>query len=78
MSRRYMQNGKPVGYMSVRAKPTREQVQAAQALYAKLDVQRGKSHPIVQFARWSRSPHRGGATSWENCSALALRLEWLG
>ena len=56
-----MQNGKPVGYMSVRAKPTREQVQAAQALYAKLDVQRGKSHPEVSL-------HAGHVrrTGWRN------------
>lgn len=33
-------NGKPRGYMSVRTKPSREEVQAAQALYAKIQVER--------------------------------------
>lgn len=40
-----VQNGKPVGYMSVRSKPTRAQVQAAEALYAKLHAQRGNADP---------------------------------
>ena len=33
-------NGKPQGYMSVRAKPTREEVRAAEALYAKIRQER--------------------------------------
>lgn len=33
-------NGKPRGYMSVRTKPSREEVHAAQALYAKLQAER--------------------------------------
>ncbi|MDH1902438.1 methyl-accepting chemotaxis protein [Comamonas aquatica] len=39
--------GRPVGYMSVRAKPTRAQVQSAEALYAQLHAQRGQSQPSV-------------------------------
>jgi aerotaxis receptor len=35
-----MQNGKPRGYMSVRTKPTRQQVQDAQQLYARIAQQR--------------------------------------
>ena len=35
-----LDNGKPVGYMSVRFRPTREQVAAAEALYAKVAQQR--------------------------------------
>ena len=35
-----MQGGKPKAYMSVRYKPTREQISAAEALYAKLHAQR--------------------------------------
>jgi aerotaxis receptor len=31
-----MENGQAVGYMSVRTKPTREQVQGAEALYARM------------------------------------------
>ena len=40
-----MQAGKPVGYMSVRAKPTRDQVQAAEQLYTRLAQERGKGQP---------------------------------
>lgn len=40
-----VQSGKPIGYMSVRAKPTREQVKAAESLYAKLHAQRGDLNP---------------------------------
>ena len=40
-----VQNGKPIGYMSVRAKPTRDQVKAAEVLYAKLHAQRGVANP---------------------------------
>ncbi|GAB3361984.1 MULTISPECIES: methyl-accepting chemotaxis protein [Giesbergeria] len=35
-----MENGKPMGYMSVRMKPTREEVQKAQALYARIRQER--------------------------------------
>lgn len=44
-----VQNGKPVGYMSVRAKPTRAQVQAAQALYTQLHAQRSLAQPTVSL-----------------------------
>mgnify|MGYP006170681509 CR=1 FL=1 len=37
-------NGKPVGYMSVRFRPTREQVAAAEALYAKVAQERASGH----------------------------------
>ena len=35
-----MEGGKPKGYMSVRAKPTREEVREAQALYERIKVER--------------------------------------
>jgi len=40
-----LENGKPKGYMSVRIKPSRQDVQAAEALYAQMraDSQAGKS-----------------------------------
>ncbi|MDR2326386.1 MAG: methyl-accepting chemotaxis protein [Acidovorax sp.] len=44
-----LQGGKPVGYMSVRAKPSREQVQAAEQLYAQLVQERGKPEPQVML-----------------------------
>lgn len=42
-----MEGGKPKAYMSVRTKPTREQVQAAEKLYAELAAQR--SHPRIKL-----------------------------
>ena len=39
-----LDSGKPVGYMSVRFRPTREQVAAAEALYAKVAQQRESGH----------------------------------
>ena len=44
-----MQGGKPVGYMSVRAKPSREQVKAAEQLYARLAQERDKPQPSVRL-----------------------------
>ena len=44
-----MQGDKPVGYMSVRAKPSREQVQAAEQLYAQLAQERGKTRPTMRL-----------------------------
>ena len=35
-----LQNGKPKGYMSVRIKPKREQIQAAEALYSRMNAER--------------------------------------
>ena len=62
-----MENGKPVGYMSVRTKPTRDQVSAAAALYAqfkagnpdRLTMQRGmvrKSGLAGRMAAIARMP----------------------
>uniref|UniRef100_UPI00082E1D4B methyl-accepting chemotaxis protein n=1 Tax=uncultured Acidovorax sp. TaxID=158751 RepID=UPI00082E1D4B len=39
-----LDNGKPVGYMSVRFRPTREQVAAAEELYAKVAQERASGH----------------------------------
>lgn len=60
-----MDNGKPTGYLSVRTKPSRAQVQAAEALYAKLNqgnsglsLERGqvvRRGPAGWFDAWSRS-----------------------
>ena len=70
--------GRPVGYMSVRAKPTRAQVQSAEALYAQLHAQRGGSHSL----RWRCTPAtcaaRAGATTWASCSACPSRSAWPG
>jgi len=51
-----MRNGKPVGYLSVRTKPTREQVQAAEALYARIKQERESGRQTVVI-------HAGGVRS---------------
>ncbi|OYQ39766.1 chemotaxis protein [Rhodoferax sp. TH121] len=53
-----LENGKPKGYMSVRIKPSRQDVQAAEALYAQMraDSQAGKS-PI--YLRAGEVRYRG-------------------
>jgi aerotaxis receptor len=40
-----MENGKPAGYLSVRKVPTREQVRAAEALYARIAAERDGGRP---------------------------------
>ena len=40
-----MQNGKPCGYMSVRTKPGRQQIQAAERLYAQMNAERNTGKP---------------------------------
>jgi aerotaxis receptor len=42
-----MQNGQPVGYMSVRTKPTREQVQEAEKLYARMRSEAESGQPSI-------------------------------
>ena len=57
-----MRQGKPVGYLSVRTKPTREQVQAAEALYARVKQERGSGRQTIRI-------HAGGVRStsvWDN------------
>lgn len=45
----FLHNGKPVGYMSVRTKPSRQQIQAAEALYAKIAEQRKTGKERIQL-----------------------------
>ena len=40
-----MEGGKPVGYLSVRKVPSREQVRAAEGLYAKIAAERESGRP---------------------------------
>ena len=44
-----LDNGKPVGYMSVRFKPSREQVAEAEALYARLAREQATGHPTFKL-----------------------------
>jgi len=59
-----MKNGKPAAYMSVRLKPSREQVAAAEALYGKLAQERATGHQTFRI-------HAGGVrpVGWR---------DWLG
>ena len=60
--------GKPAGYMSVRTKPTREQVQAAEALYARVKQERSPgARPSVSMP--GRAQHQHGTT----CARLPHR-----
>ena len=75
-----MRQGKPVGYMSVRTKPTREQVQAAEALYARVKQERGSGRQTIRIhaggvrstSLWDhlRKRYRSGRTlRWPSCCA---------
>lgn len=44
-----MQGGKPIGYVSVRGKASREQIKAAEKLYAKLHAQRQRGDDHIQL-----------------------------
>lgn len=44
-----MERGKPIAYMSVRLKPTREQVRAAEDLYARIESQRTSANPSFRL-----------------------------
>ncbi len=51
-----MRQGKPQGYLSVRTKPTREQIQAAEALYARIKHERESGRQTIVI-------HAGGVRS---------------
>ena len=64
-----MENGKPVGYMSVRLKPNRAQIQQAEALYAEMSTQR-------ETGRRSFRLHAGGirGVGWRDWPRRRYRL----
>jgi len=62
-------NGQPVGYMSVRTKPTREQVQAAEALYARMRQEREQGEATVALRHG-----RVVATGWRGALQRATQL----
>ena len=60
-----MEDGKPKGYMSVRIKPTREQIAKAEALYSQVTAERASGRPTVRIhagamrlVGWRDWPHR--------------------
>ncbi|MBA5606424.1 PAS domain-containing protein [Duganella sp. FT3S] len=61
-----MENGKPVGFMSVRTKATREQIRAAEELYAQLRLAPGSGRraPRLSGGRLVRDDWRGRLARW--------------
>ena len=64
-----LEKGKPVGYMSVRLKPTRQQIQEAEQLYARLAAERESGRHTIKL-------HAGGVRrlGWTNWPAMLHRL----
>ncbi|WP_066272428.1 methyl-accepting chemotaxis protein [Hydrogenophaga palleronii] len=46
-----VENGQPVGYMSVRTRPTRDEVQQAEALYARMRAETERGHTTLALHR---------------------------
>lgn len=57
-----MENGKPVGYMSVRTKPSRAQVAQAEQLYAQMRAEAKENHKRLTLHRGDLQ--RSGAAGW--------------
>jgi aerotaxis receptor len=53
-----MQNGKPKGYMSVRIKPSRQEIQAAEVLYAQMNAAR-ESGKLPFYLQGGQVRHKG-------------------
>ncbi len=64
-----LENGKPIGYMSVRLKPTREQVREAEALYERIRTERDAARRTVRL-------HAGGVRKigWRDWPYAVFRL----
>jgi aerotaxis receptor len=79
-----MHGGKPQGYMSVRAKPTRDEVVAAEALYAQLAAERDRARPRlvlhaghVRHMGWRNQVEKLRRTSFTQRLAGMLLPIWL-
>ncbi len=70
-----LDNGKPVGYMSVRFRPTREQVAAAEALYAKVAQERASGHHTFKLHAGRVRPW-AGATPSGRCTGFPSPSGW--
>ncbi|WP_234263423.1 methyl-accepting chemotaxis protein [Hydrogenophaga sp. NFH-34] len=85
-----IENGQPVGYMSVRTKPTQAQIRAAEALYARLHAEADRRKPRLALHRGQpvHTGWRGRLERWRRAAliqqlsattvALALGAQWLG
>ncbi|XKU39132.1 PAS domain-containing protein [Pseudomonas [fluorescens] ATCC 17400] len=74
-----LEDGRLVGYESVRVKPTREQVKRAEALYARLRAGRSAvslQQRLGQVGNALAMPARPGSGARWRCGAMAAR--WLG
>jgi aerotaxis receptor len=77
-----MANGQATGYMSVRTKPTREQIEGAEALYARMrtEAQEGRTRLVLRHGQVERAGWRGRLHRWtrptlgRKLGALALAL----
>ncbi|OGB35029.1 MAG: chemotaxis protein [Burkholderiales bacterium RIFCSPLOWO2_12_FULL_61_40] len=76
-----MQNGKPKSYMSVRFKPTRQQVAQAEALYRRIEAQRSSGRATfklhaghVRKLGWRDWPNRIYRLSFTTRMAMSLAL----
>lgn len=74
-----MKNGQVDGYMSVRTRPSRDQVHQAEAIYARLS---GKDTHLPQPSWWQRISLRtkmvGGLATMLLCQFLMVLAEWFG
>ena len=61
-----VQNGQPVGYMSVRTQPTREQIEQAEGLYARMraEAESGQTTIGLRSGQLVRSGLRGQLQRW--------------
>ncbi|MDP1696840.1 MAG: methyl-accepting chemotaxis protein [Xanthomonadaceae bacterium] len=66
-----LQHGQPVGYMSVRTKPSREQIEAADALYAKMREANQEGAAKMRLHR-GQLQQRGLAALWHRLTHLPL------
>src|SRR3546814_4928042 len=64
-----LQHGQPVGYMSVRTKPSRAQVEAADALYAKMREANHDGEVRMRLHR-GQLQRRGPARLWQRLTHL--------
>ena len=66
-----LENGQPTGYMSVRVKPDRQQIQAAQALYAQMTAGRTSGNTSF-YLQSGQVRHKGWVGLLERAQRLSL------
>jgi aerotaxis receptor len=84
-----MENGQVTGYMSVRTKPTRQQIEQADTLYARMrsEAEAGRPQVALQQGRLVRTGWRGRLQRWTRPTlgrklglltlGLAFGVQWL-